>query len=138
MLQLALELSCLIFLTLSFNLLTMTSMIPHLSSPLSFPISLPSILFPSLSTFSISYNSIPFITFFFNLLFLTILSPPHPSLHCSPLLLLLPLHPSLPFSSFQINPMTEKKEVSDPDTPRLCEMRIQKITSLGGIPVLAK
>ena len=41
-------------------------------------------------------------------------------------------------SSFKMNPMTEKKEESDPDTTRLCEMRIQKITALGGIPVLAK
>ena len=41
-------------------------------------------------------------------------------------------------SSFQMNPMTEKREETDPDTTRLCEMRIQKITSLGGIPVLAK
>jgi hypothetical protein len=34
--------------------------------------------------------------------------------------------------------MFEKKEETDPDTDKMCEMRIRKMTGLGAIPVLTK
>lgn len=80
------------------------------------------------------FSFFPFLSSFYFLLLVLSSTPPPPPPPSS----LLPLSSLLLLYPFQINPMTEKKEESDPDTPRLCEMRIQKITSLGGIPVLAK
>ena len=56
------------------------------------------------------------------------------SLHLSSILIL-PL-PHLCF--YKVNPLVEPKAESDPDTLDLCRLRIQKIVTAGGIPLLNK
>ena len=56
------------------------------------------------------------------------------SLHLSSIFIL-PL-PHLCF--YKVNPLVEPKAESDPDTLDLCRLRIQKIVTAGGIPLLNK